>query len=104
MPDVKQFLSTVRGVCGAFLMKDNQIVESTFEMDADFLTSNLSLITDALSRKHGAVQKIVLSGNRNLFLFYHEGIVLGIEGDPTVPLPLLNIQVKIFFREIDEGK
>lgn len=103
MPDVERFLS-MRGVQGVFLMADNRIVQSTFQKDIGTLLRDLSLITEALTEKHGTVQKISMSGDRNFFFFYHESMVLGIEGDRTVSLPLLNIQARIFFKEIDEGR
>lgn len=102
MPDVKRFLSALRGINGAFLLVDDRIVQSTFEKDIALLLRDLSLITEALKEKHGTVQKISMSGDKNLFFFYHRDAILGIEGDNTVSLPLLNIQVKIFFKEMDE--
>ncbi len=101
MSDVKRFLSNVPGVGGVFLMVDNAIVQSTFEKDVNFLLRDLSLITEVLTEKYGTVQKISLSGERNLLFFYHKNMILGIEGDKSVSLPLLNIQVKIFFKETE---
>lgn len=100
--DVRRFLSRVPGVRGAFITVDGRIVQSTFQKDVDLLLRDLSLITEALIEKHGAVKKISMSGDRDLFFFYHKDMVLGIEGDGTVSLPLLNIQVKIFFKEIED--
>jgi hypothetical protein len=104
MPEVNRFLSVVRGVRGVFLMAENHIVQSTFEKDITFLLRDLSLISEALQEKHGTVQKIIMSGDRDLYFFYHQGKILGIEGDGSVSLPLLNIQVKIFFKELEKGE
>lgn len=101
--DVKLFLSTVPGIQNAFLMVGGSIVQSSFQKDVTVLLMDLSLITEALKEAHGAVQKISMSGNRNLFFFYHKNMILGIEGDDSVSLPLMNIRVKILFKRIDEN-
>ncbi|KYK38914.1 MAG: hypothetical protein HXS46_19800 [Theionarchaea archaeon] len=103
MLDVNRFLTKVPGVNGVFLMKNNRIVQSTFKKDVDILLKDLSLITEALKEKYGTVQKISMSGDRNLFFFYHKNMILGIEGDRTISLPLLNIQARVFFKKIDES-
>lgn len=99
---MKHFLSAVPGIRGAFLLVDNRIVQSTFQKDVDSLKKDLSLIKEALVEKHGTVQKISMSGDRTLFFFYHEDMMLGIAGDDTVSLPLLNIQVRTFFKKFDK--
>lgn len=100
MPDLKRLLSRVPGVNNAFLLVDGAIVETTFQKDVNFLLRDLSLISEALTKKYGAVQKISMSGEKTLFFFYCENMILGVESDATVSLPLLNIQVKIFFKEL----
>jgi hypothetical protein len=100
--DVKSFLTTVPGIQNAFLIVDSSIVQSSFQQDMTALLMDLSLITEALMERHGAVQKISMSGNRNLFFFYYKNMILGIEGDDSVSLPLMNIRVKILFKKIDE--
>ncbi len=104
MPDVKESFSNVPGVQDVFLIVDNRIVLSTFVEDVTFLLRDLSLITEALKEKYGTVKKLAMSGDRNLFFFYHKNMILGIETDQTVSLPLLNMQVRFFFKRIDENK
>lgn len=100
---MERFLAA-RGIEGAFLMSDGRIVQSTFQKNINVLLRDLSLITEALTEKYGTVQKISMSGDRNFFFFYHKDMILGIEGDHSVSLPLLNIQARIFFKEMDEEK
>lgn len=104
MSDAEEWVSNVPGVQGVFLIVDNHIVQSTFKEDVTFLLRDLSLMTEALKEKYRTVKKVAMSGDRNLFFFYHKNMILGIETDQTVSLPLLNMQVRFFFERIDETK
>ena len=86
--DVSILQKNIRGVKGAFLIKDGEILNTDMDRDMEHLSTIIFYLTDMVCRRKGTIKKLSIGTADQFFLFFKEPYVLGVamssDSDPLV--------------------
>ncbi|MGD2249221.1 MAG: hypothetical protein PVF58_12515 [Candidatus Methanofastidiosia archaeon] len=93
MPDISFLRKNVRGIKGAFLTKEGDVLDVDVELDQDvkYLSKSISYLIEVICDKKGDVRKLSIMGNDRFFIFFHDSYVLGVVASDDINVPLLNV-------------
>jgi hypothetical protein len=93
LPDISFLRKNVRGIKGAFLTKEGDVLETDVKVDEDvkYLSKSISYLIEEICNKKGNVQKLSIMGNDQFFIFFDNMYILGVVASDNINEPLLNI-------------
>ncbi|MGC1119923.1 MAG: hypothetical protein WBA22_02415 [Candidatus Methanofastidiosia archaeon] len=91
---LEKLQETVRGINGAFILKNGIITENNLKEDLKFITYNISYLRQAITERRSCEELLILGERHNFVVYFSQDRTIGILLDPTTNLPLLQYVVK----------
>lgn len=91
--DISILRKNIRGIKGAFLTKDGEMLDTDISScrDIEHLSKALFYLSDVVCGEKGDIKKLSIASHDRFFLFFHNSYVLGVVASPDVDLFLLDV-------------
>lgn len=101
MSDVSILRENIRGVKGALLTRNGEVIDVDVESvkNLEHLCKIIFYLADFVCEKKGSIRRVCLVSGDQLFLFFHNSYVLGIIGSPDVNTFLLDMVAWQFLQQ-----
>jgi hypothetical protein len=91
---LEKLQETVRGIDGAFVLKNGVVAENNLKDDLKFITYNISYLRQAITEKRSCRELLILGERHNFVVYFSQDRTVGILLDCSTNLPLLQYVVK----------
>ena len=93
MPDITSIRDTLHGIKGVFLLKNGEVLDSdiVFEKETEYLSKVIPYLVEAVCDTKDDIKKISIAGNELVLIFFREPYALGIIGESSINVPLLEV-------------
>jgi hypothetical protein len=91
---LEKLQETVRGINGAFILKNGIVTENNLKNDLKFITYNISYLKQAITEKRSCSELLILGERHNFVVYFSQDRMVGILLDCSTNLPLLQYVVK----------
>ena len=93
MLDMSILRKNIRGIKGAFLTRDGDMLDVDMELNRDIerISGIIFYLSDIVCEKKGTITKFSITSDDQFFLFFHNSYVLGVIVSPDVNLFLLDV-------------
>jgi len=91
--DMSMLRKNIRGIKGAFLTRDGDMLDVDMELDRDIerISRIIFYLSDIVCEKKGTIKKFSIASDDRFFLFFHNSYVLGVIVSPDTDLFLLDV-------------
>lgn len=93
MVDISILRKNIRGIKGAFLTKDGDVLEVDIEISRELerVSWNIFYLWHVACDKKGDIRRLSIEGSDLFFLFFHDPYALGVVASPDTNMSLLNV-------------
>ena len=92
MPDLEYLREHVHGIKGAFILKEEELIEldGEFKNEVKYLSTSISYLIKAVSDSRKDMTRLSIVAENRLYVFIRNSYILNVMATPNVNVPLLN--------------